>query len=98
MQRALTETERRRAIQLEYNRVHNITPATIKKSINDAISVYDRSEEKEVKKQKLTPALIKKQIVKLRNEMFKAAADLEFEKAAKLRDEVHELEKLELDL
>ena len=68
MEKAITETNRRRKIQKEYNEKHHITPKTINKSVRDSITVTDV--------------------------MLKFAAEMEFEKAAELRDKIRELEKL----
>lgn len=102
MKRAIEETTRRRKIQEEYNRKHGITPQTIKKQIHDIMgSVYERDyytvplmkeeEEKYIRKGRI-PELI----VKLRREMLKAAKELEFEKAAALRDKIRSLEEFHL--
>lgn len=94
MQRALDENERRRKIQLEYNLEHNITPTTISKSIRG--DFYSINTEKLIEpiENNLSDEKIAAKINELSKKMFKAASDLEFEKAAKLRDEIKELEKL----
>ena len=93
IEKAITETNRRRKIQEEYNKEHNITPQTIKKSIRDSIKatiVEDVSSEYEITKDESIEDIINK----LTDEMLKHAADMEFEKAAELRDKIKELEKL----
>ena len=93
MEKAITETNRRRKIQQEYNEKHHITPKTIKKSVRDTISVTDAKDiEVEYKLEKEDD--IKETINKLTDEMLKYAADMEFEKAAELRDKIKELEDL----
>ena len=93
MEKAITETNRRRKIQSEYNSVHGITPKTIKKSVRDTIKatiVEDISSEYEIKKEDD----IKDIINKLTDEMLSHASNMEFEKAAEIRDKIRELEKL----
>ena len=93
MEKAITETNRRRKIQQEYNKEHGITPQTIKKSVRDTIKatiVEDIQNEYDIKEDED----IKDVIEKLTNEMLKYAQNLEFEKAAELRDKIAELEKL----
>ncbi len=94
IRRAVDETERRRKIQMEHNKKHNITPKTIKKEITDIIPTEEalRIEAKPVLKSKNT---LSRFIKKKEEEMRKAAKDLNFELAALLRDEVKELKKME---
>ena len=93
MEKAITETNRRRKIQKEYNEKHHITPKTINKSVRDSITVTDVKDiEVEYKLEKEDD--IKETINKLTDEMLKCAAEMEFEKAAELRDKIKELEKL----
>ncbi len=93
MEKAISETNRRRKIQEEYNRKNNITPTTIKKSVRDSISAINASDiEVEYKFEKEED--IKHTIAKLTDEMLEAASKMEFEKAAELRDKIKELEKL----
>ncbi len=87
MKRAIDETERRRKIQSEYNRVHNITPKGIKKAVADTIAAVH--EDKEEKKEKDNKAVIEK----LRIEMVKAAEELRFEDAARIRDRIRKLQR-----
>ena len=98
IERALKETERRRKIQIDYNRLHNITPTTIRKAILADIETYstDKYEEVMVKDKEaeyIPPSEIPHLVEVLRREMERAAEDLEFEKAAQLRDEIRKLKK-----
>ena len=90
MQIAITETERRRKIQEEYNRVHNIVPKTIEKAIRDVVS--NELEVKENKKEKMSKKEKSDLIDRLTREMKEAAKNLDFEKATELRDAIFELE------
>ncbi len=93
MEKAIRETNRRREIQQEYNKEHGITPKTIQKSVRDTIKasyLEDISKEYEVKENED----IKDIINKLTDEMLKYASNMEFEKAAELRDKIKELEGL----
>ncbi|MEK6734010.1 MAG: excinuclease ABC subunit UvrB [Pseudomonadota bacterium] len=94
MQKALSENERRREIQLQYNLENNITPQTITKSIKDDFYKINQSKIIEPIAMKSTPEKINKKIDELTKKMFKAASDLDFETAAKLRDEIKELERI----
>lgn len=92
MEKAISETNRRRAIQEKYNREHNIKPQTIKKSVRDIIKATVLEDIKtEYKLDKNEDA--KDIIAKLTDEMLKHASNMEFEKAAELRDKIKELEK-----
>ena len=93
MEKAILETNRRRKIQEEYNKKHNITPKTIQKSVRDSISAI-KQEDIGVEYKLENKEDIKEVIAKLTDEMLKYAADMEFEKAAELRDKIRELEKL----
>ncbi len=91
MERAIMETERRRAIQMKYNIEHNIVPRTISKKVSDILEIsksYDK-----VEKKRLTKAERLKLIDQLTKEMKNAAKILEFEHAAYLRDRIEELKK-----
>ena len=93
MEKAISETNRRRKIQQEYNTEHNIIPKTINKSVRDSIRVTNIEDiEVEYKLEKEDD--IKETITKLTDEMLKYAADMEFEKAAEIRDKIKELEKM----
>ena len=93
MEKAITETNRRRKIQQDYNTAHGITPKTIKKSVRDTISIT-KQEDIGVEFKMENPDEIKNTISKLTDEMLKYAANMEFEKAAEIRDKIKELEKL----
>jgi excinuclease ABC subunit B len=100
METAISETDRRRAIQLAYNLEHDITPETIVKGISD-IAEFLMSDSKVPKSRRrrqraastMTPAEIEKAIVELEEEMLAAAEELRFEYAAKLRDEIRDLKR-----
>ncbi len=98
MREAIGETNRRRERQLAYNRENNITPETVKKAVRDLIMAEQAAEDKVEyemqKKPNLSQAEIKGKIGELEKEMLKAAADLAFERAAELRDEMRGWEKL----
>ena len=93
MEKAIDETNRRRKIQKEYNKEHGITPKTINKGVRNLIKatiVEDINTEYGINKDESVEDII----TKLTDEMLKHAADMEFEKAAELRDKIKELEKL----
>ena len=93
MEKAITETNRRRKIQEEYNNLHGITPQTIRKSVRDVIKatiVEDLQSEYGIKKDESAEEIISR----LTDEMLKHAKNMEFEKAAELRDKIKELEKM----
>ena len=93
MEKAISETNRRRKIQEEYNKKNGIIPKTIKKSVRDNIKVTDVKDiEVEYKLEKSED--IKETISKLTDEMLKCATEMEFEKASELRYKIRELEKL----
>lgn len=89
MREAIDETKRRRTIQEEYNKKHNIIPTTIKKEIREVIS---NEEEIDTSKKKATKKEKKKTIEDLTKEMKEAARQLDFERAMELRDAIFELE------
>ena len=97
MREALDETNRRREIQMKYNEEHGITPETIKKAVRDLISISKVIAKEEVRFEKDPESMTKKELEKLIGEiqkkMQKAAADLNFEAAAELRDKMLELKK-----
>ena len=93
MEKAISETNRRRKIQMEYNEKNGITPQTITKGIRDAIKatiLEDVSTEYKLDKEESVETIINN----LTDEMLKCAANMEFERAAELRDKIKELEKL----
>ncbi len=98
MNKAITETNRRRAIQQAYNEVHGITPKTIQKAVRDLISISeaaDKSEESFIKDaESMSYKELNTTIRKLTKQMHSAAAELDFEKAAMLRDKIMELKKM----
>lgn len=97
MRKAISETERRRAIQEEYNKAHGITPTTIKKAVRDLIAVSKAVAKTEDKLKKDPESMNRKELTKLiaqvEKQMRAAAADLNFEQAAELRDKMIELKK-----
>ena len=97
MRVAIGETERRRNIQQAYNQEHGITPATIRKSVRDLISISKKVAKEEYQFQKDPESMSKKELEKLIGEIQKkmqaAAAELNFEAAAELRDKMIELKK-----
>ena len=98
MDKAITETNRRRAIQQAYNEAHGITPKTIQKAVRDLISISeaaDKSEDSFVKDaESMSYKELNAAIRKLMKQMHSAAAELDFEKAAMLRDKIMELKKM----
>jgi len=93
MEKAIKETNRRRAIQEAYNKEHHIVPKTIKKSIRDSIKAI-QTENIGVEYKLEKEEDIKDTISKLTDEMLEAASKMEFEQAAELRDKIKELEKI----
>ena len=103
MQRAIDETNRRRDKQVAYNKEHNITPRSVQKSVGNimegAQSRYDQQQFRQLHEiaeayddyDALTPALAAKQIQQLEQKMYDYARNLEFEEAAKVRDEIQRL-------
>lgn len=107
MRKAMSETDRRRKIQVEHNTKHGITPKTIFKKVKRGLmEVYDpKLAENDgfefeflVKKYEKQPSLLQKEIQKLKKKMQKLSAELEFEEAAKVRDEIKRLQILELEI
>lgn len=88
MQRAIDETERRRKIQEDFNKKHGITPTTIKKNIGEIIQITKKAEEEieEFKREDIATILIN-----MESEMYKAAEELDFERAARLRDQIKKM-------
>lgn len=111
MAKAMEETERRRQIQSDYNKKHGITPATVKRKIKDGLGeMFDGSLSKTIMRSQnlsqvaeekatyqLQPSQLREKILELRAKMKVHAQKLEFEEAAKIRDEVRRLELLELE-
>lgn len=97
MQAAISETERRRKIQQEYNTEHGITPQTIKKAVRDLISISKTITKEELRFEKDPESMSRQELEKLikdvEKQMKKAAADLNFEAAAELRDHMVDLKK-----
>ena len=97
MDKAISETNRRRAIQEQYNKENGITPQTIKKSVRELISISKEIAKSEVQFEKDPESMsyqeLTKLIEKMQNKMRKVAADLNFEEAAVLRDKIVELKK-----
>ena len=102
MQYLIDETDRRRSIQVDFNKKNNITPKTVKKSVEEImqstrVAESYRDNEIEIKRDIKTDKFLnedKKIVVEMiREEMLEAAENLDFEKAAKLRDEMNKLEK-----
>ena len=111
MTKAIGETDRRRAIQETYNLEHGITPTTITKRISEGLSdmmgmeviVKDAKDRNKVLRENISaysadPKKLMAQILKLRKQMKKASEKLEFEDAAKIRDEIKRLEVFDLSL
>ena len=99
MQYAIDETDRRRKKQISYNLKNNITPKTVISKISDILAdLSDNDDDKDNKNKKNTGKNLKESIQDLQNEMEKAASNLEFEEAARIRDEIKKLQKKELGL
>jgi excinuclease ABC subunit B len=97
MERAIAETERRRAKQLAYNEANGITPESIKSRIADILdSVYERDHVTPQVEAPMAGDNLRAHLEGLRGQMLKAAENLEFEEAARLRDEIQRLEAVEL--
>ena len=101
MDKALTETNRRREIQQKYNNEHGITPTTIKKAVRDLISISKEVDRKISNVEKDPESMdykeLKKLIEKVKKKMERAAAELDFETAIEMRDKLAELRKLQED-
>ena len=96
MRNAINETERRRLIQQKYNDEHGITPTTIRKAVRDLITTGITADEKEGRRKgpsvdAMNQKELRKEMEKLTKKMNRAAVELEFEKAAELRDQIKEL-------
>ena len=101
MKAAIDETYRRRQIQEAYNKEHNITPTTIKKAVRDLIAISKAASEESKKREKDPESMEDKELEKLAKDldkaMKKAATELNFEEAARLRDRLLEVKKILLD-
>jgi excinuclease ABC subunit B len=107
IEKALSETSRRRERQVAFNREHGITPRGITKAVTDIMEgAYSNGKSEPTRKvaegkvdySRLSPEQAAKHLKKLEVEMQKAARNLEFEQAAKLRDQIHALRQIELEL
>ncbi|MCI8835685.1 MAG: excinuclease ABC subunit UvrB, partial [Ruminococcus sp.] len=102
MRMAIEETRRRREIQMQYNEEHGITPQTIRKAVRDLISISQKVDTEEMQMEKDLESMsreeLEKMINKVTKKMKKAAAELNFEAAAELRDQLVELKKALHDL
>jgi excinuclease ABC subunit B len=108
MQRALDESCRRRQIQKAYNQEHGITPTSIAKAVNDLIETEDwvgdapkdavLSQQQHLQFSQMSAGELNQEILQLEEQMLKCAQDLEFEQAAKIRDQINEMKKLFLTL
>ena len=103
MRRAIDETERRRAKQLEFNQVHGITPQTVEKNVSDIMEAaypgapssarkFARVAEETAEYASMTPAQMNRRVKELEKQMYQHARDLEFEQAARVRDQLKELQ------
>jgi excinuclease ABC subunit B len=109
MGRAIGETERRRTKQMAYNKSHGITPQTIRKAVADVMEgayaghvpsarKYARVAEEVVEYATLSPEMLAQKIRKLEKEMYQHARNLEFEEAARIRDEIRRVQESSLGL
>ncbi len=102
MRHAIDETERRRRIQQQYNAEHGITPTTIQKAVRELISISKAAEAREKDMDKDLESMDQQELEKLARELTKkmrqAAAELNFEEAARLRDRMVEVKKMLLEL
>lgn len=91
---AIEETDRRRTIQMKFNDDHGITPTTVIRNIEESIQIKETQDEESTQELDILKGITDphKQLAKLRKEMLAAAADLNFEKAAELRDAIHTIE------
>ena len=102
MEKAIDETKRRRKIQQAYNEAHGITPTTIKKAVRDLIAISKAAEERKEGREKDLESMDARELEKLAKELQKkmnrAAADLNFEEAMTLRDQMMEVKKMLLEI
>lgn len=89
MKKAIDETNRRRSIQEKYNQEHNIIPTTIKKDISEIIQVTEVAEDAEI--EEFSKEDVKDILINMEAEMYKAAEELDFERAAALRDQISKM-------
>lgn len=98
MDKAISETERRRKIQDAYNKEHGITPQTIKKAVRELIRISSKAdagmEELQKDPEYMSEEELQKQIAKIMKKMNQAAAELNFEFAASLRDQMIKMKKI----
>ena len=95
MRRAISETNRRRSIQQKYNEQHGIVPHTVEKEIRDVIEIASGKEIREAKSKRMSKSQRESLIEKLTKEMKKAASELDFERAAYLRDSIAQIKNSE---
>lgn len=93
MKKAIDETERRRKIQTEFNKKHGITPTTIKKNIAEIIQVTKSTNEIEEVKEEFSHEQVENILINLETEMYKAAEELDFERAAEIRDQIAKMKR-----
>lgn len=93
MKKAIDETNRRRKIQTEFNEKHGITPTTIKKNISEIIQVTKSTENVEEIKEEFSHEQVENIIINLETEMYKAAEELDFERAAEIRDQIAKMKR-----
>jgi excinuclease ABC subunit B len=99
MEAALAETDRRREKQIQYNELHGITPKSVRREIGQSMDMDGKGAAVEkVVQMHLDATKLAKQIADLEKKMRKAAADLDFEKAAEFRDELKQLQEFQLSL
>ena len=89
MKRAIDETERRRSIQEDFNKKYGITPTTIKKNIGEIIQITKKAEEEEI--EEFNREDVETILINMESEMYKAAEELDFERAARLRDQIKKM-------
>ena len=93
MKKAIDETERRRKIQTEFNKKHGITPTTIKKNIAEIIQVTKSTKYVEEINEEFSHEQVENILINLESEMYKAAEELDFERAAEIRDQIAKLKR-----
>ena len=102
MKAAIEETNRRRSIQMAYNKEHGITPHSVKKEVRELIAISKKVDAKDVRIEKDYESMditeLRKEIEKVMGRMQKAAAELDFEQAAVLRDQMKEMKKMLFDM